>query len=156
MQRLALRDQRIIAAFLRDASVVHDFGAFVTFLVEALPKLIHSEVTSYNEMKPAERESRDWVNPGSLMVPERHEAWARVMHEHPVVAHYQRVGRSSVLRISDFLSARQLRDMALYCEHYARLAECSTVCRSCGLRETQSTRLASIGKSNSRSANKRS
>ena len=121
MQRLTLRDQRIIAAFLRDASAVRDFNALVTFLLAALPKLIHSEVTSYNEMKPAARESRNWVNPGSLMVPERHAAWLRVMHEHPVVEHYQRARRSPVLRISDFLSARQLRDMALYCEHYGPL-----------------------------------
>jgi DNA-binding CsgD family transcriptional regulator len=55
------------------------------------------------------------------MVRARDEAWAHVMHEHPVVAHYQRVRRSPVLRISDFLSARQLRDMALYCEHYGPL-----------------------------------
>jgi hypothetical protein len=41
MQRLALTDQRIVAAFRRDASVVHDFNAFVALWLAALPKLAH-------------------------------------------------------------------------------------------------------------------
>ena len=55
------------------------------------------------------------------MQPERDEAWAHVMHEHPVVAHYQKSGSGKVLRISDFLSSRKLRSMALYSEHYRPL-----------------------------------
>lgn len=121
MGRLTLHDQKKLAAFIRDAYAMRDFNAFVAFVLAALPRLINSEVTSYNEMRPQARESRNWVNPDSLMVPERHEAWTHVMHEHPVVVHYQRNGADKVLRISDFLSARELRNMALYSEHYGPL-----------------------------------
>ena len=50
------------------------------------------------------------------------------MHEHPVVSHFQKSGRQSeILRISDVLSARQLRNKALYTEHYlplGRMLDC--------------------------------
>jgi DNA-binding CsgD family transcriptional regulator len=120
-RRLTLSDQRKALAFVRDAYLLRGFTEFIAFVLDALPKLIDSEVTSYNEMRPQRAESRNWVSPAALMVPERHEAWTRVMHQHPVVAHYQKVGASEVLRISDFLSTRQLRNMALYSEHYAPL-----------------------------------
>jgi DNA-binding CsgD family transcriptional regulator len=67
------------------------------------------------------RESRNWVSPAVFDVPARHEAWTRVMHEHPVLLHFQRTGQKRVLRMSDFLSARELRNMALYSEHYGPL-----------------------------------
>jgi hypothetical protein len=121
LARLSLKDERRALSFIRGASVARDFNAFVAFLFVALPKLIDSEVTSYNEMRPQRSESRNWVNPSSLDVPERHEAWTRVMHQHPVVAHFRKAGQKRALRISDFLTARELRNMALYSEHYGPL-----------------------------------
>lgn len=121
MARLMLREQKRALAFIREAYRVRDFNGFVVFLLAALPKLINSEVTSYNEMRPELRESRNWVNPESLMIAKRDEARANVMHEHPVVSHYQRNGQDRVLRLSDFLSRRELRNMALYSEHYRPL-----------------------------------
>ncbi|MGH7778445.1 MAG: LuxR C-terminal-related transcriptional regulator [Candidatus Binataceae bacterium] len=88
-----------------------------------LPTLIRSEVTSYNEMWPGEHRSTNWVNPSSLMIPERHEAFARVVHQEPVVAYYERNPASPPVRLSDFLSARQLRNSALYSEHYGPLGK---------------------------------
>jgi DNA-binding CsgD family transcriptional regulator len=121
MVGLTTRQQSAALAFLRDAYRVRDFDQFVAFLLATLPTLIRSEVTSYNEMRPADRYSRNWVNPESLMVPERDEAWASVMHEHPVVAHHERTRSSVVVKLSDFLSSRQLHNLALYSEHYGPL-----------------------------------
>ena len=118
MKRLTMRQQGAALAFVRDAYRVRDFEQFVAFLLATLPTLIRSEVTSYNEMRPAERYSRNWVSPESLMVPERDEAWANVMHEHPIVAYQERTRISEVARLSDFLSSRHLHNSALYSEHY--------------------------------------
>jgi hypothetical protein len=85
LEKLSSRDQNAALEFLRDAYVARDFDRFIAFLLEELPKLVRSEVTSYNEMRPRERYSKNWVKPESLMVPKRDEAWANVMHEHPVV-----------------------------------------------------------------------
>jgi DNA-binding CsgD family transcriptional regulator len=116
-----MRQQSAALAFLRDAYRPRDFDKSVTFLLATLPTLIRSEVTSYNEMRPAEHYSRNWVNPESLMVPERDEAWTNVMQEHPIVAHHERTQSSAVLRLSDFLSSRQLHNLGLYSEHYGPL-----------------------------------
>jgi DNA-binding CsgD family transcriptional regulator len=121
MERLPIRQQGAALAFLRDAYRGRDFDQFVAFLLVRLPTLIRSEVTSYNEMRPADHYSRNWVNPESLMVPERDEAWANVMQEHPIVAHHERTQSSEVLKLSDFLSSRQLHNSGLYSEHYGPL-----------------------------------
>jgi DNA-binding NarL/FixJ family response regulator len=121
LEGLTIRQQRAALAFLRDAYRARDFDQFVAFVLVTLPTLVRSEVTSYNEMRPAERYSRNWVNPESLMVPERDEAWANVMHEHPILAHHERCQSSAVVKLSDFLSSRQLHNLGLYSEHYGPL-----------------------------------
>jgi DNA-binding CsgD family transcriptional regulator len=121
MDRLTMRQQSAALAFLRDAYRARDFDQFVAFLLVTLPTLIRSEVTSYNEMRVTERYSRNWVNPESLMVPERDEAWANVMHEHPIVAYHEHTRSSAVVKLSDFVSSRQLHNLGLYSEHYGPL-----------------------------------
>jgi DNA-binding CsgD family transcriptional regulator len=70
-------------------------------------------------MEPRARRSRNWVVPEQP--PERHEGFARVVDQEPVVAHYARNPNSALVRLSDFLSSRQLRNLALYSEHYGPL-----------------------------------
>jgi DNA-binding NarL/FixJ family response regulator len=105
--------------FLRDAYALRDLNDFITFLLTALPELIPSELTSYHEMGPRARRSVNWVIPAQP--PERDEAWLRVMHQHPVMNHYLTTGGSEVELLSEFVSARQLRNMALFSEHYSPL-----------------------------------
>lgn len=93
-----------------------DFERFCAFVLAQLPKLVSSEMTSYNEIDLRGGNSKNWVNP--VQPPERHDAWLRVMHEHPIVALAQRQTPDSVLRLSDFMTPRQLRNTALYAEHY--------------------------------------
>ena len=118
MERLTGSQQRAALLFLRDAYAVRNFGDFVAFLLATFPALIRSEVTSYNEMWPRQGRSNDWSNPAFHLVPERRDAWKRVMHQQPLLNHYQQKGNSRVLRLSDFLSHRQLHNLALYNEHY--------------------------------------
>jgi DNA-binding CsgD family transcriptional regulator len=113
---LKLPDQRVAARFIREAYRGRGFEQFIGFVLAELPRLIPSEMTSYNEIGLREGQSRNWVNP--VQPPERHEAWLRVMHEHPIVAFAQHRPLDSVLRLSDFLTPTQLRSTALYAEHY--------------------------------------
>ena len=123
MERLTLCQQTAALQFLRDAYAVRDSSDFVAFLLATLPTLIRSEITSYNEMWPAEHRSINWVNPPALMTLDRHEAFARVVDQEPVIAHYERNPKSPPVRLSDFLSSRQLRNSALYSEHYGPLGK---------------------------------
>lgn len=130
---LRLRDQKAAARFIRESCVARGFDQFVDFVLAELPKLISSEMTSYNEIGLREGLSRNWVNPAQP--PERHEAWLRVMHEHPIVALAQRQPLDSVLRLSDFMTPRQLRNTALYAEHYGPIGgmlDCMPILQSEG------------------------
>jgi DNA-binding CsgD family transcriptional regulator len=123
VESLTLRQQIAATHFLRDAYAVRDVSAFIAFLLATLPTLIQSEIASYNEMWPGEHRSTNWVNPTSLMTPERHEAFARVVHQEPVISHYERNPTSPPVRLSDFVSSRQLRNSARYSEHYGPLGK---------------------------------
>jgi DNA-binding NarL/FixJ family response regulator len=123
VESLTLRQQIAAMRFLRDAYAARDVRAFVAFLLATLPTLIQSEIASYNEMWPAEHRSTNWVNPPSLMTPERHEAFARVVHQEPVISHFERNPTSPPVRLSDFVSSTQLRNSALYSEHYGPLGK---------------------------------
>jgi DNA-binding CsgD family transcriptional regulator len=116
------------ARFVRSLYVTGGFESFITNLIASLPKLIASEVTSYNEMRPAEARSRNWVAPQEANSPQQEEAWEHVMHEHPVLAHYHRTSDQHAQRLSDFVSSRQFHRMALYSEHYRLLGVEDALC----------------------------
>lgn len=105
------------------ATTVDDFARVVT---TELPRLIPSEITSYNEIDPVNGHSANWVAPATVATDEQNSAWEAHMAEHPVLRHYlaTRDGRS--LRISDFISERQFKATGLYREHYVPL-QCDQV-----------------------------
>src|ERR1700688_3396020 len=109
-EQLSSRNLLRTARFVRGLYVTGGFESFIANLLGSLPELIGSELTTYNEMRPAEARSQNWVSPREANSPQREEAWEHVMHEHPVLAHYLRAGDTHALRLSDFLSARQFHD----------------------------------------------
>jgi DNA-binding CsgD family transcriptional regulator len=121
LKPLNLRDQHAVLHFLRAAYAIRAADDFVQFVLDQLPALIRSDLTSYNEMAPRERRSRNRVIP--RQPPERDAAWLRVMHEHPVMNYYLQRGSDQVRLLSDFLTKQQLRNMALYSEHYGPLGQ---------------------------------
>ncbi len=94
---------------------------FAHVLTTELPKLIPSEVTSYNDIDPVHGRSLNWVEPTSVVTDERNRAWELHMAEHPVLRRYVETRDGRSLRISDFISDRQFRQTGLYREHYVPL-----------------------------------
>jgi len=121
MERLTTHDQKDALGFLRDAYGLREFEQFVQLALHGLPTLIRSEVTSYNEMDPCARRSRNWVVPEQP--PERDEAWESVMDQEPVLAHHAKNLGGPLVRLADFLSSRELRNRALFSEHYGPLGQ---------------------------------
>lgn len=118
MERLRERDFRALLEFLRGLYAPQNLDGFVSNILSALPRAIPSELTSYNEMIPEKRASANWTNPADYCTPAVNERWKQVMHEQPVLAHNQKTHDRRALRVSDFLSRRQLHSMAIYREHY--------------------------------------
>jgi DNA-binding NarL/FixJ family response regulator len=119
MESITIREQKAALRFVRDAYAISNFEQFVQFVLHALPTLIRAEISCYNEMDLSAQRSGNWVIPEQPR--ERDEGWQRVMDQEPVVAHHAQNPGSRLVRLSDFLGSRELRNGALFAEHYGPL-----------------------------------
>jgi DNA-binding CsgD family transcriptional regulator len=95
-----------------------DAGDFPVRVVGVLRAIAGADSYSYNHFGPngplgVHAEPLDGPTfPGAYTVFKQH------VHEHPVLAHYRATGDGTAHRISDFLSDRQFRSLALHHEFY--------------------------------------
>lgn len=87
-------------------------------VIPQLGKLVGSDITSYNEVNPATREVAGFIDPDEFNLAMLAATLERLMHDHPVIMHHQATGHGEALRISDFISQRELHDTGLYQELY--------------------------------------
>jgi DNA-binding CsgD family transcriptional regulator len=88
----------------------HDFRRHV---VEGLPGLIPSSVTSYNDLS-ADGDPVLVLDPPDAWTAERERDFLRLAPEHPLIAHYLRTGDGSPMKISDLVPRRLFRATELY------------------------------------------
>ncbi|HEX2713778.1 MAG TPA: helix-turn-helix transcriptional regulator [Candidatus Acidoferrales bacterium] len=119
MEALGLKELRTTLAFLKDLYAGRDLRSFQTHILSALPRLIPSEITSYNEVNPQARRS------GHVSVPvtpsEYYPVFARHVGDHPLITHYRKTCDGRALKISDFLAQRQFHRLGLYNEFFRLL-----------------------------------
>jgi len=118
MEQLRSRDFLAALDFLQEIHSFQSPQSFVPGLLSSLPKLVASEVTSYNEMEFSRGRSIDWVFPERIRSANRGAVWKRLMHEHPVVNHFQHSRDSGCVRLSDLVSSREFHRTNLYHEFY--------------------------------------
>jgi hypothetical protein len=87
-------------------------------VIPQLGKLVGSDITSYNEVNPVTREVVGFIDPAEYNLAMLAASLERFMHDHPVIMHHQVTGDGEALRISDFISQRELHDTGLYQELY--------------------------------------
>ena len=87
-------------------------------VIPQLGKLVGSDITSYNEVNPVTREVVGFIDPSEYNLTMLAASLERFMHDHPVIMHHQATGHGEALRISDFISQRELHDTGLYQELY--------------------------------------
>lgn len=87
----------------------------------ALAEVIPADVSAYNEVNPQTQHIRAVGVPEELRFASDTEIWTQHMHEHPTLGYTQRTGDGSAHKISDFLTQRQFRRLALYNEIYRHL-----------------------------------
>ena len=87
-------------------------------IIPQLAKLLGSEITSYNEVNPVSRQVSGFIDPDEFDIAALTATLERYMHDHPVIMHNQATGKGDAMRISDFISQRELHDTALYQELY--------------------------------------
>ncbi len=87
-------------------------------VLPALANLVGSDITSYNEVNPVTGTVTGTIHPDEYDVARLAQVLARHMQDHPVITHHRRTGDTRALRISDFISQRELHDTGLYQELY--------------------------------------
>jgi DNA-binding CsgD family transcriptional regulator len=86
-------------------------------LLEAMDRALPSDYVSLNEIGPGPADVVALIRPDGT--PGQFEVWARHAHENPLLQYYLRTSDGRAVRFSDFVSAEELRALALYREVYA-------------------------------------
>ncbi len=120
MERLTARDLRRLLDFVADLHAIHDVEAFARHVVAELPRLVPVNVAAWSEVNYRRPRMQYVMTPAEADFPGAREAFARHLHEHPMIRHFRRTGDGSAMKMSDFLTQRQFHDLGLYQEFFRR------------------------------------
>jgi DNA-binding CsgD family transcriptional regulator len=122
MESLRERDVSALLDFLPTLYALRDLRTFRSHVISAVPKLVRSEITSYNEVNCESQQNVTASEPhDALDFPDSHRIFNQHIPEHPLIGHYARTGDSRVLKISDFLTQRKFHAAGLYTDFYRRV-----------------------------------
>lgn len=99
--------------FVRAGGGLRSSEAFRRHVVEGLPQLIASSMTSYNDLSPDGMPVLV-LDPPDAWTAERERAFLRLAPEHPLIAHYLRTGDPTPMKISDLVPRRRFQASELY------------------------------------------
>lgn len=122
MERLGVADLRAALDFLAMVGTASGLKEFADLVVAGLPRLIPSDIVSYNEVDPEQRRAYFHSNPADTMFDGSEQILERYMFQNPLVVHYARTGDGSARTWSDFITQRQLHSTDLYNELFRRLS----------------------------------
>jgi DNA-binding CsgD family transcriptional regulator len=107
---------------LRDLYAQQDVAGFAERVVAALPRLIATDIASFNEVDPATGHYRTVVAPvGADRFPGSEDVFARHVREHPYITHIRRFEDGRAHALSEFVLASHFRGTAIYNEYYRRI-----------------------------------
>jgi DNA-binding CsgD family transcriptional regulator/GAF domain-containing protein len=123
MRRLTHRDFDRLSSVLLDLYQFRDHETFVAQTLEALRHLIPCERVTYNEMDMAQQTVYANSTLNDPRARQLSPVFTALMHQHPSIRHMQgdRSREREALRISDFLTDRQFKNLPLYREYYRHL-----------------------------------
>ncbi len=105
----------------RGLSELQELAEFPAWSASALRRLISCDIASYNAVDPTTQRAAVAVDPGDSVFEGGVDALASYIHQNPLVSHYAATGDGRALRISDFITVRQLRRTELYDYVYRHL-----------------------------------
>ena len=114
--QLSAADLRAMLALLGAAHEATGAEEFADVLMAHLNDLVVSDLISYNEINLAGGATYTFFEPELVPRPELEESFARLLDQHPLVREYSKSGNPQPLRMSDYISLRELRRLDLYHE----------------------------------------
>jgi DNA-binding CsgD family transcriptional regulator len=122
MESLREHDVSALLDFLRTLYALRDLRSFRSHVISAVPKLVRSEITTYNEVNCAKRQNATVSDPrDALDFPDSHRIFNQHIAEHPLIGHYARSGDPRVVKMSDFLTRGKFHSVGLYTDFYRRV-----------------------------------
>jgi DNA-binding CsgD family transcriptional regulator len=118
---LTENDLRKLADSLGELYQACALDAFGERALAVLPALVGCDTCSYNEVNPGRRRVVARTAPDGYALPGMVEAYQEHMGQHPLIGHYRATRDGRALKIADFLSLREFRQLPLYRDFY-RLA----------------------------------
>ena len=122
MEHLTCHDTRKILNFIHALYAIRTHKDFCRDVVSLLPKVISTDVTSYNEVNSSRHLAAFQAWP--LDYPDMHdskEIFGRYAHQSPLITYVERTQPVETHKTTDFISQRQFRTTNLYNEFYRPL-----------------------------------
>ncbi len=122
MERLRETDFRALLAFVERIHEPCDAREFALCALDQVARLVPGDYIVFNEFDTVSRATIQAIfQEDAPPFPDVYEAFERHMLEHPIIAETARIGDGPAMKLSDFLSQRQLRDLGLYQEVFAHV-----------------------------------
>jgi DNA-binding CsgD family transcriptional regulator len=116
---------RSIAAvldFLQGLYAQHEVAGFAERVVATLPRLIATDIASFNEVDAETGRARTVVAPaGADRFPGSEEIFERHVREHPYITKVRRFEDGRAHPLSEFVTPADFRGSAIYNEYYRRI-----------------------------------
>lgn len=121
MERLHYQDTMTLQHCIRELYTYRDPPTFPTQALVALQRVVPAVYASYAEFNTATGQMSAVLLPPLVSPLDTRQLFETHLDEHPLIAYYQRTGDGQAIKISDFLTRRTFRRLALYQEHYRHL-----------------------------------
>jgi DNA-binding CsgD family transcriptional regulator len=123
MEHLRQSDVGKLRAFLGRIYSLHDHGAFVQGLLEALIELVQGEVAAYAEIQADFSDAQVWFLPAKLGTLEYVRKWKDHVRDHPLTQFYQATRESRAYALSSLMTQEENRQQRWYREIYQPIGQ---------------------------------
>jgi DNA-binding CsgD family transcriptional regulator/PAS domain-containing protein len=107
--------------FIEAGNAVARLEDFPGFITASLPRVVACDSISYNEVDPERQRLISLLEPPTGRFDGDAELLAAHMGQHPLISYYQRTRDGRAIRISDFLSDAEFRELDIYTRLYSKL-----------------------------------
>ena len=107
--------------FVLDISALKDAGSFAAHVVNGLPKIVASELTTFSVCDLQSGVRRVVSFPENALSTADQQSFNRLIHTHPLVRYHASHANGGAWRISDSLPMNAFKQQELYADYYRRI-----------------------------------
>jgi DNA-binding CsgD family transcriptional regulator len=122
MEHISQRDIRTFHAVLAELDAGMRLDRFSQHVVQLLHRLVPYDIATYNEIDPVAGRITVVAAPVDSLPVDGEQRFMAHVGEHPILQYVRERSEAQALKLSDFVSQRQLHQLGLYREFYAPLA----------------------------------